>query len=175
MFETAAACFLGAMAERLRGGWPPLAPAGSDNGAGRARALRSAIFAGMAFTMGAPWWVSALMFCTLWAGLLTSHTGVWKCETLSDVLDMAVLGAIRGVGGLLPLMIWYGMQAPYGDTLLFHLCATMPALKPTVYALAWRHRARLPRLGGLLDDWNAYAELAWGAALGGAIAQLTGV
>jgi hypothetical protein len=30
----------------------------------------------------------------------------------------------------------------------------------------------LARVGGLLDDWNAYAELAWGAALGASISVL---
>lgn len=164
----------GAFCERLRGGWPPFGPAGSDDGAGRARALRSTLLAGLAYALGAPASVCALLFVTLWASLLNSHADYWKCETWGQAAHMAALGAIRGLGGLLPLMIWHSLHAPYGDGLLLYLCAALPLIKPLFYGGAWRLRARLPSRQGLLDDWNAYAELAWGAAVGAALWALTG-
>lgn len=157
------AVIVGALAERLRGGFPPLGAPGSDKGVGRARALRSLVFGALAYGLGAPWQVALLTAATIWVGVLNSHSACWKVQSASQLLDMIVLGWARGVFGLAPLFFYAGIG---GHDVTVVLLVALPVAHAASYALAARLDARLPRWGGLLDNWNAYAELAWGGFLG---------
>lgn len=157
----------GALAERVRGGWPPLGPPGSDNGAGKARAVRSLIFAAAIFAAGAPWWVALATGVTLWLAILNSHSDCWMVRSPGELLDMCWLGLVRGVGGLSPLIVYAHVASGVAPITAAALGVALPLAHAGIYAMAYR--AKLPKPGGIVDDWNAWAELGWGACLGGAI------
>jgi hypothetical protein len=165
------AIIIGALAERLRGGWPPIGPSGSDHGAGVARLLRSTTLSLLIYALGEPWWVAAACFPTLWLGIcIGSHSDCWRVENSEQFLDMALLGVTRGVFGLAPLFCWAGLERNILLPVVFML--VLPVAHATSYGLAAHHDKQLPRWGGILDDWNAYAELLWGACLASSVILL---
>lgn len=169
----ALALVLGALAERLRGGWPPMGAAGSDNGAGIARAVRSTIFALCISEFGVPWYIAAMCFVTLWAGVcIGSHRDCWRVQNSEQLLDMLMLGMSRGVLGLLPLFMWAGLD--HALIIPSSMMVALPVSHAACYGLAARLDPHLPRIGGMLDNWNAYAELAWGVCLIGASLLMAG-
>lgn len=161
---------VGALAERVRGGWPPLGPAGSDNGAGKARVVRSLMFGSAIVAVGVPWWVALATSVTLWFAILNSHSDCWMVRSRDELLQMYWLGLVRGAGGLLPLIIYVSV-AHTSSIFAVAVVVFSPLVHANVYALAYR--ANLPKPGGVIDDWNAWAELGWGAFLGLAIWLLT--
>jgi hypothetical protein len=115
--------------------------------------------------------VAAACFLTLWLGIcIGSHKQCWRVECPEQLIDMLILGMTRGVFGLAPLFCWAGLER--GIMLPAMLLLALPAAHAFSYQLASRLDPRLPRWGGILDDWNAYAELLWGAYLGAAIILL---
>lgn len=160
-----------ALAERVRGGWPPLGPPGSDNGAGKARAVRSLLFAAAILAAGSPWWVALATGVSLWLAILNSHSDCWMVRSVGEFLDMCWLGLVRGVGGLTPLIVYAHVAGGVAPITAAALGVALPLAHAGVYAVS--SRANLPRPGGIIDDWNAWAELGWGACLGGAIFWLT--
>lgn len=171
MFALIVCCIVGALAERLRGGYPPMGAPGSDRGAGRARAVRSVAFGLLVLGCGVPWWVALATAATLWLGMLNSHAHCWRVQNVGQAVDMMFLGIARGFMGVSPLLGW---AAAVGDvTAVCIVVPLLPVLHAAAYGVAAHLDPHLPRRGGLLDDWNAYAELAWGAVLGSAIWGLT--
>lgn len=172
MLTLIACIVIGALAERVRGGYPPMGRPGSDKGAGRARAVRSIAFGLLAYGCGASWSAALATAALLWVSVLNSHAASWRVQNAGQLLEMLHLGVVRGVFGLLPLIMWAAAQG--NVTAVCIVIPLLPVLHAAFYALASHLDPHLPRWGGLLDDWNAYAEMGWGGvALGGAIWGLT--
>lgn len=164
-----------AFAERLRGGWPAVGESGSDEGAGRARALRGLIWltvlAALVWNQGGAFACLAVglsSFVLSWLSILNSHSDCWGVQDWRQAARMTALGVARGYGCLLPAF-WFSIL--YGslhraDVIAAAVFTLAPYVHTVVYAVAYRCRYRLPYPGGPLDGWNAYSEIAWGAYLG---------
>lgn len=156
---------LGALAERLRGGFPAIGAPGSDEGAGRARAIRAAVWAALAaaVTLLAGESTIIVLAVTLWTAvgafvaMATSHRACWLVATPGQAAAMLGLGLLRFGLSAGPLLVW----AVWRSGELVPLWSLAVALAhPALYWACWR--LPLPRVGRALDAGSAYAEYGWG-------------
>jgi hypothetical protein len=158
---------LGALAERLRGGFPALGAPGSDEGAGRARAVRAAVWMVIAATVTLRAGESTLIVLAvaLWTAvgaflaLANSHRECWLVRTPGEAAAMLGLGLLRFGLSAAPLLAWAVWRS---GELVALLSLGVAFAHPALYWLCWR--LPLPRIGRALDAGNAYAEYGWGGA-----------
>lgn len=157
----------GAAAERLRGGFPTIGEPGSDQGAGRARAIRAAVWAALAVavTLSAgegPLIVAAVAALTMtgaFYALANSHADCWLVRSPREAAAMLGLGLLRYGMSAAPLLAWAVWR---GGELVPLWSLAIAAAHPALYWLCWR--LPLPRFGRALDAGSAYAEYGWGGA-----------